>query len=393
MPLLDGARLVTPDGVLDPGWIELDGDRIVGLGPGAAPRAPDEQLDRALVVPGFVDLHVHGAAKAAYMSGDPEQANAVAALHRQHGTTTTMASLVTGTTAELEHAIGALAELVEDGRLAGIHLEGPYLSEARCGAHDPALLRDPEPASLQRLLDIGRGTVAMVTLAPEREHGLEAIRRVVDAGAISAVGHTDADYDTARAAIEAGVRVGTHLFNAMAPLHHRDPGPIAALLEDSRVAVELVCDGIHLHPATIRLAAQAAGPARVALVTDAMSATGVGDGDYTLGAQAVQVRDGVARLAAGGSIAGSTLTMDAAFAFAVRTGFDLPAAVAASSATPARLLGIDDEVGHLAVGLRADLVMFDRELRLQRVMHRGSWLHPPDPPDEVGSDNLLTRRE
>jgi N-acetylglucosamine-6-phosphate deacetylase len=214
----------------------------------------------------------------------------------------------------------------------------------------------------------------MVTLAAELEHAADAVATFAGEGVIAAIGHTDASYDEARAAIGAGATVATHLFNAMRPVHHREPGPIPALLEDERVTVELICDGVHLHPAIVRMAIAAAGVERVVLVTDAMEAAGVGDGDYVLGELAVRVVDGVARLVEGGAIAGSTLTMDRAFRFVVQAGVAVQDAVRMASATPARLLGLSDQVGELRAGLDADLVVLDETLALQAVMAKGLWV-------------------
>lgn len=374
MAMLARGRVVTPDGLIGDGWVQTDGRTITALGAGTPPRPADRDLQGAWVVPGFVDMHVHGGGGAAYPSGDQDEAVVAAALHRRHGTTTTMASLVTGEPDGLVRAVGALAELVDEGLLAGIHLEGPFLSPVRRGAHDPSLLAAPEPDLVDRLLDAGRGAVAMVTLAPELPHAPEAIRRITAAGAIAAVGHTDASYEETVVAIDAGATVATHLFNAMRPLHHRDPGPIAALLEDARVAVELICDGVHLHPAVVRTAVAAAGADRVVLVTDAMAAAGMGDGDYLLGGFDVRVTEGVARLVDGGAIAGSTLTMDRAFRFAVDAGVAVSDAVAMTSTMPARLLGREDQVGSLRPGLDADLVVLDDSFTPVAVMHKGAWL-------------------
>jgi N-acetylglucosamine-6-phosphate deacetylase len=368
--------MVTPDGVVA-GWLEVSDGRIAALGPGDPPRSADRDLGGQWLVPGFVDIHVHGGARASYMSGDPDEVASAADLHRRHGTTTTMASLVTGSEDVLVATVTSLADLVDNGLLAGIHLEGPFLAAARCGAHDPALLRDPEPALVERLLAAGRGAVRMVTLAAERPHAADAVTRITAAGALAAVGHTDATYDETRAAIDAGATVATHLFNAMRPLHHREPGPVPALLEDGRVAIELICDGVHLHPAVVRTAVAAAGADRVVLVTDAMAATGVGDGDYLLGALAVRVENGVARLVEGGAIAGSTLTMDRAFRFVVDAGVPVEDAVLMSSTNPARLLGMTEQVGSVAVGLDADLVVLDGHLARTAVMSKGSWLDAP----------------
>ena len=291
---LANGRLVTPDGIVD-GWLETAGGTITAVGPGEPPRPADRDVAGQWVVPGFVDIHVHGGAGADFTTGSSEQARRIVALHRRHGTTTMLASLVTADVETMAASIDALAGLVDEGELAGIHLEGPFLAPTRRGAHDAGLLRVPEPDVVDRLVSAGPTRVRMVTLAPEQPAAIDAVRRLVDLGVVVAVGHTDATYDQTRAAIDAGAAVGTHLFNAMRPVLHREPGPVPALLEDDRVTVELICDGVHLHPATIRWVLRTASARRVALVTDAMAAAGAGDGDYLLGHLTVRVRDGVAR--------------------------------------------------------------------------------------------------
>ncbi|GAA5071109.1 N-acetylglucosamine-6-phosphate deacetylase [Thermocatellispora tengchongensis] len=366
------ARIVTPEDVHD-GWLTIEDGRITHVGRGAAPGA-GLSLGGRYVVPGFVDQHNHGGAGASFPAGDPEEARRAVAFHLGHGTTTVVASLVTGPLEELARAASALADLCEEGVLAGVHFEGPYISAARCGAHDPALLRTPDRAEVAGLVKAARGHARMLTIAPELPGALDVVRDLVDAGVVAALGHSDATHDQTLAGIEAGGTVATHLYNAMPSLHHRDPGPIAALLQDERVTVELINDGVHVHPAMVRLAYSVAGAGRTALVTDAMAATGVGDGSYRLGNLAVEVKDGVARLAEGGSIAGSTLTMDVAFRRAVRLcGLSLPEAARAASLTPARLLGLDDRVGSVTTGKDADLVVLDEELTVTGVMKRGAW--------------------
>ncbi|WP_129668841.1 N-acetylglucosamine-6-phosphate deacetylase [Phytoactinopolyspora endophytica] len=373
MTLIAGATIVTPDGPVADGWLDVENGRIAALGSGPPPRPPDHPATGWLL-PGFVDIHCHGGGGATVVGGEPDKARAFAATHRRHGTTTLMASLVTGFPDELEHDVRALSELVDDGLLAGVHLEGPWISAERKGAHSAHKLAAPEPGTVDRLLKAGRGRIRMVTLAPELDHGLDAVRRIVDAGAIAAIGHTDGAYDVICDAVDAGATVATHLFNAMAPIHHRNPGPIVALMEDERVTVELILDGVHLHPAVAAHACRSTGPARVVLVTDAMAATDVGDGDYLLGDRQVRVADGVARLADGGSIAGSTLTMDAAFRFAVQqVGLSVQEAVHAASTRPAQLLGLGHRTGALVEGYDADLVLLDDDLTVQSVMSRGAW--------------------
>jgi N-acetylglucosamine-6-phosphate deacetylase len=309
--LITADTIATGRELLRPGWIDVQGAVVRAVGAGVPPRPADLALGAVTVVPGFVDIHVHGGGGGAFPADPPdiEAATATAVdLHRRHGTTTMIASLVTAQPADLMAQVTAMAELVRSGLVAGVHLEGPWLAAERCGAHELSALRDPDPAELDRVLAAGGGTIRMVTLAPERTGGLAAIRRIVDAGAVAAVGHTEATYAQARAAVDAGATVATHLFNAMRPVHHREPGPVLALMQDPRVTVELITDGVHLHPALYREVSRSVGPHRVALVTDAMAAAGMPDGAYRLGSLAVDVVDGVAKVAGTDTIAGSTAT-------------------------------------------------------------------------------------
>ncbi|MDT0305480.1 N-acetylglucosamine-6-phosphate deacetylase [Streptomyces sp. DSM 44917] len=375
--MLAGARVVRPGGVVDGGRVVVRDGRFAAE---AARDGGAATLDLAghWVLPGFVDLHVHGGGGASFSAGTPEEALRVIATHRRHGTTTMVASLVTGELGELAAQAGVLAELVQQGELAGLHFEGPFIAAARCGAHDRSLLREPDPAAVRKLLEAARGTARMMTLAPELPGGIEAVRLLREHGVLAAVGHTDATYEVTRRAIEAGAAVATHLFNAMPPLAHRSPGPIAALLEDERVAIELINDGTHLHPSVLRMAFRTAGAGRVALITDAMGAAGMGDGRYPLGPLTVEVADGVARLDGGGAIAGSTLTLDRALRRAVTVdGLPVTEAARALSGTPARLLGVDGRVGSIEEGKDADLVVLDADFVLRGVMRRGAWVVRP----------------
>jgi N-acetylglucosamine-6-phosphate deacetylase len=373
--ILAGAALVTPDEILPAGWVELDGSRIVALGAGAPPRSADVVLDGGYLSPGFIDIHSHGGGGASVVGADPVAVARFAEAHRRHGTTTIVASLVSAHYESLAHDVAVLAELTEQGVIAGTHLEGPWIAMEYKGAHDPRTLRDPDPDEVDRLIAIGRGTIRMVTLAPEYPHGLDAVRRFADAGAIAAIGHTNATYDQVRAAIDAGASCSTHLFNAMRPVNHREPGPIVALTEDARVTNELILDGVHVHPASAAFAARAA-EGRVVFVTDAMTAAAGEDGAYMLGDLAVQVVGGVARLVDGGAIAGSTLTLDAAVGFAVQqVGLSPFDAFTAVTVTPARMLGLADR-GRLVVGARADLCHMDAGFRLSGVWHGGTPVAP-----------------
>lgn len=373
--VLTGARVVLPTGTVENGRVIVEGTRIAGAAPADA-RVRD--LSGHWVVPGFVDIHNHGGGGASFTSGDTDDVLKGVRTHREHGTTTLVASTVTGEMDFLAHRAGFLSELVEQGDLAGIHFEGPFISPCRKGAHSEELLRDPDPAEVRKLIDAARGTAKMVTLATELPGGIDSVRLLAEHGVIAAIGHTDATYEQTVLAIDAGATVATHLFNAMPGLGHRAPGPIAALLEDERVTVELINDGTHLHPAALELAFHRAGAGRVAFITDAMDAAGFGDGRYQLGPLAVDVTDGVARLVEGDSIAGSTLTQDTAFRRAV-TVDRLPVGdvVQAISANPAKLLGMYDRVGSLEPGKDADLVVLDAQFALKGVMRRGEWVVEP----------------
>ncbi|MFF1721782.1 N-acetylglucosamine-6-phosphate deacetylase [Streptomyces sviceus] len=373
--VLSGAHVVLPTGTVKNGQVVIEGTRITSTAP---ENAQVIDVSGNWLVPGFVDLHNHGGGGASFTSGTIEDVLKGIATHRSHGTTTLVASTVTGDMDFLAQRAGLLSELAEQGDIAGIHFEGPFISPCRKGAHSEELLRHPDPAEVRKLIDAARGQARMLTLATELPGGIDSVRLLAEHGVIAAVGHTDATYEQTVEAIEAGATVATHLFNAMPPLGHRTPGPITALLEDERITVELIDDGTHLHPAALQLAFHHAGAARVALITDAMDAAGFGDGRYLLGPLEVEVSEGVARLVEGGSIAGSTLTLDRAFKRAVTIdGLPVEDVVAAISANPARLLGMSDRIGSLEPGKDADLVLLDHQFDLKGVMRRGEWVVAP----------------
>jgi N-acetylglucosamine-6-phosphate deacetylase len=353
-------RIVTPEAVID-GVLRLDGAVIAEITP--APLPPDAPF----LVPGFVDMHVHGGGGYTFTTGDAAAARGAAAFHLGHGTTTLVASLVSAPFEVMRAATEAYAPLVADGTICGVHYEGPYLSEACCGAQNPDHLRDPSADELSTLLK--SGIVAMMTIAPERPGALDAIRQLVAAGAVAAIGHTDATYEQAVAGIAAGATAGTHVFNGMRPPHHRAPGPSYALLGSPGVTCEFVADGVHLANGTLEFATRVTGR-RAALITDAIEATGMADGTYDLGGQPVSVEAGVARLVSTGAIAGSTLTMDAAFRRLVSIGVPIVEVAHAAATTPARTLGIQDR-GELAPGQRADIITLDADLRVTDVMRAG----------------------
>ncbi|MPV87796.1 amidohydrolase family protein [Georgenia ruanii] len=384
-------RVVTADRVLSDGAVVLAGPRIAWVGPveeaaaaghGTAVAATPAPTDGRYVLPGLVDLHCHGGGGASF----PDAEDAPAALgavveHRRHGTTTLVASLVTAAPDTLRARVGLLADLADAGEIDGIHLEGPFLSPARCGAQDPALMRAPDPALAGELLALGRGHVATMTLAPERpgNTGPDGVAaRLVAGAALPAWGHTDAGPEETRRALAesaellratAGARAArptvTHLFNGMRPLHHRDPGPIGEFLAAARrgaAVVELIGDGVHLAPAVVRAVYELVGRENAALVTDAMAAAGMPDGAYRLGSMEVTVAGGVARLSVDGTIAGGTAHLLDVVRTTVAGGVPLVDAVYMAASTPAAVLGRRD-VGALEAGRRADVVVTDADLR------------------------------
>jgi N-acetylglucosamine-6-phosphate deacetylase len=374
MTILAGARVVTPRRILNPGWVEVEHGRITYADEGFPAEGSSDVVDLSghWLLPGFIDLHMHGGGGADVTQGADDMAAAVA-FHRSHGTTTTLVSLmaqpVEAMCAQLEWA----AELSRAGEIAGVHLEGPFLSAARCGAQRPESLLMPDGPVLRKLLDAGQGCVRTMTIAPELPGALDLIADLVASNVVAAVGHTDATYAEATAGFAAGATLATHLFNAMRAFRHREPGGSIAAL-DAGVHVEMVNDGVHVHDSLIRLVGRSA-PRALAFITDAISATGVGDGEYTLGEQSVVVRDGAARLASSESLAGSTLTMDEAVRRAVLpVGLPIEVASGAASGNPARVLGLGDITGAVAAGQEADLVVLTDDLTVARVMRRGQWL-------------------
>lgn len=366
--LVRAAHVVDAGGSTADGWVLLDGATIGAVGSGTDVPTADEVVDLggATLVPGFVDLHGHGAGGAAYE--DPTF-DAALAVHRAHGTTRSVLSLVANPVPTITATLDRIRSVMAaDPLVVGVHLEGPFLSPDNKGAHNPAYLAPPTPADVDALLTAGDGIVRQVTIAPELPGALDATRRFVAAGVAVAVGHTVCSYDQARAAFDAGASILTHAFNAMPGLHHRAPGPIAAAVEDDRVTLELILDGVHVHPSVARVLL-AAAPHRVALITDAMAAAGAADGSYTLGSLDVTVTDGVAHVAGSDTIAGSTLTQDVALRLAViRAGMSLPDAVAALTSVPATAIGLGDILGRIAPGYVGDLVALSRGLHV-----RGVW--------------------
>ncbi len=341
-------------------WLEIAAGRIASINDGTVEN-PD-QIATGTLIPGFVDMHCHGGGGKYFSAQTPSEIEQAISTHRIHGTTTSLASLVSEPIADLKAQIQRLLPFVNNGDFAGIHLEGPYLSSARAGAHDPKLLRSPKISELQELLDIASGSIRMLTLAPELDGAIEAIRFLTANGVVVAIGHSNADYETGLRAIGAGASVITHLHNAMPKFADGEKTLLHASLGDSGLTLELILDGHHVNHQTVtRIFNEAKGS--IALITDAMSGAGRGDGSYAIGALAVTVKDGVARLDSDNSLAGSTLTMDTAFFNAhLEHKKTVVEAVRLTSTNPAKALGLNDR-GAIAVGNLAHLLEVNIERR------------------------------
>ena len=331
-------------------------------------------VPEAIVTPGLIDLHVHGASGHDVMEASADALQSISKALASHGTTAFLATTMSADDSSIEAVLRAFAahrHLLTNGAAAiGIHLEGPYLSQLRRGAQDAAFLKPTDVAAFLRFVEASNNTVRKVTVAPEVDPDFRLIRTAVALGIHVSLGHSDATDEQTRAAVDAGARQITHTFNAMSPLHQREPGLLGIALTDDRVYTEVIADGVHVHPTILKLLLQAKGVDRTVLVTDGSSATGMPDGKYRLGSKSILVRNGVCRDEAG-NLAGSTLTLDRA----VRNLLDcldvpLHEALIAASATPARCMGIENK-GVLQPGADADLVFFDRDLRVLQTMVAG----------------------
>ena len=401
-------RVVTPDHIIDDGAVVLSGAHIAWVGPAdQAARAgfadAVEQAQAApeggYLLPGLVDVHCHGGGGESFPNAETAEQAMVSVLeHRRFGTTSLVASCVTAAPEVLRARTRVLAGLCEDGELAGIHFEGPFVSVERCGAQDPTYIIDPDAALTRELIELGGGHVVTMTIAPEKpgitgDDGVNAA--LIEGGALPSFGHTDSEAAPVRAALadaaariaerlEAGKPVraprstATHLFNGMRPMHHRTPGPVPEFLAAAQrgdCVLEMIGDGVHLSPAIVLDMFETLGRDNVVLVTDAMAAAGMADGDYVLGSQPVTVAGGVARLTEGGAIAGGTAHLIDVVRTTWQGGVDLVDAVYAASVQGAQILG-DSSVGALQAGLWADVVVTDAELRPVTVLRRGKAVEP-----------------
>jgi N-acetylglucosamine-6-phosphate deacetylase len=383
--LVTGARVLTPGGEWPQGWIAVEGRRIAAMGQGQPPpeaAAGAELLaaDGLVALPGFIDLHVHGAVGVDVMDADSDGLRQMARFFAAHGVTAWLPSTMTASGPDTERAVEAIraaAGPVDGGAtILGAYLEGPYLNPVKAGAQDPAHIRPADRAEAARLLD--PGVARVVVLAPEVEENRWLIAEATARGVTVSAGHTDATYAQALRAVEDGVRHVTHAFNAMRPLGHREPGLLGAALVVPELRCELIADNVHVHPAVMRLLFAAKGPAGVVLVSDSLRATGLPEGAYTVGGRPVFAMDGAIRLA-DGTLAGSVLTLDRALHnLQAATGRPLAELWPAASRNAAQAIGVDDAKGTLEPGKDADLVLLDPALRVVVTVAEGAVVHGGD---------------
>jgi N-acetylglucosamine-6-phosphate deacetylase len=380
--------ILTPHEELRDSVILVEDRKITGLGPRDEVRVPPEAVHYAagdkIVVPGFVDIHIHGAGGHDVMEANARALDRVTATVARYGTTSILATTVTAPVEETCHSLQGIARYIRnherpgDGTRAaaeilGIHLEGPFISKARRGVHPPDAIARPSAEDLKKFREAATGLIKIVTIAPELPGALELIASAVAEGLVVAVGHTDADYEQTRAAFDAGARHAVHFFNAMRPFTHRDPGVIGAVLTEPEMTAEVIADGVHVAGPAIQVLIGAKGFHTVLLVSDGTSATGMPDGNYRLGTMDVTVKGGVCRNSEG-KLAGSTLTLDRALRYLVELGVPFIEAVRMATVLPARRIGVAGKKGIIAIGADADLVVLTQDLRVESVMTRGVGL-------------------
>lgn len=331
-----------------------------------------------LVLPGFIDIHVHGGMGQDFMDASPEVLDTITRFHASQGTTSILATTMTAPRVAIDHVLEQVHAYMEKGdmpgaQVVGVHLEGPFISPKWPGAQNPGHIVLPNVQWLEEWHAAYPGLIKQLTLAPEREGALEVIHWLRAHDITAAAGHTDATYEQIMEAVEAGLNHAVHTFNAMTPLHHRKPGTAGAVLGTPAICAEIIADGIHVHPAAVALLAQLKQQHNLILITDAMSAAGLGDGDYMLGDQPVKVINGVATLPEdSGTLAGSRLTMIEGFRFLIeKAGLSILRASEAASGNPARQLGLYEQTGSLEVGKQADVLVLDEDMGLKEIFVRG----------------------
>jgi N-acetylglucosamine-6-phosphate deacetylase len=381
---LFGAKVVAGGRVLDPGYVTVSDDRIVDVGHGR-PRdlggGPHLDLDGSWLLPGYIDLHVHGGGGGSFTGSDQDEHLTATRFHSQHGTTSLLATTVSSSREHLRRAVTALRETMrgqtQGSRILGINLEGPYISQECRGAQDPAGIRDPDIEEFSDLLTAGDGAVRVVTLAPERPGARSLAAAAREAGVVVSLGHAAATYEDVLSAVAGGATLVTHMFNGMHQLHQRVPGLVGAALVSPELSCELVADGMHVHPAVVRMLIAAKGVDRVLLITDAINAAGLPDGNHVLGdGVTITVMSGRVTVQGTQTLAGSTLTMEQAVKNVVAFA-DLSVVKASqlASTNAARLLGRSDTTGEIRSGHLADLVVLNSELDVCATLVGGNWAY------------------
>jgi N-acetylglucosamine-6-phosphate deacetylase len=374
---------------MEDGWIRLEEGLVKAVGKsgsGAASQDPmaisdhehAEVIDgrNGWVLPGFIDVHVHGGYGHDFMEADKAGLDAITRFHALNGTSVMLATTVTAPKPDIDRVLERVHEYQKSdmpyAQLIGVHLEGPFISAKWPGAQNPQHIVPPQMDWLEEWIQRYPGLIRLQTLAPESEGALAYIEALAREGIVAALGHTDATYGQVQLAVQHGLSHAVHTFNAMRGLHHREPGTVGAVMSNPAIMAEVIADGHHVHPVGISLLAQLKGPDNLLLITDAISAAGLGNGDYRLGGLDVVVNDGVARLKEGDSLAGSTLTMIDAFRYAVlKAGISVEHASRMASGNPARRLGIDQVTGALQPGKQADVLLLNGQLELERVWIQG----------------------
>lgn len=375
--IIDNVRIAQDDRIISAGSVRIDPRGFIekvqeNLAGDAVPGYRRIDGKGGLLIPGMIDVHIHGASGLDMMDGTEESIQEVSRTCAATGCTSFLVTSVTSTLEDLFRMISRVKQVIgrEAGaKIAGIHLEGPYLNPKRKGMQNEKFLRHPDVEEMKSIFREAEGLIKMVTIAPELPGGMELLQFLKQQEVVVAVAHSDATYEEAKAAFSAGASHVTHCFNGMRPIHHRDPGLVVAAFEEGHVSLQAIVDGVHLHPAIVRLMHSIKGPEGMVLITDALQAMGMGDGVYTFGGHQVTVHEGTARLS-DGTLASSTVTMNEALRHTVETGIPLTDAVRMASGSPARILGMDRK-GVIAEGYEADLVLLDSEYNVLWTMIGG----------------------
>lgn len=380
--IITDVKVVLPDAIIQDGWLFIRDGIIAAYGTSTEPYLElGEGVQKisgngGYALPGFIDIHVHGGAGGDFMTASEEELDAITRFHMENGTTAMLATTVTASRNELTEVLERIVKYKEKpmsyAQILGVHLEGPFVNTKWKGAQNEAYMTPPQSEWLSHWVEEFPEVIKLQTLAPELDGAPSYIALLKQYGIVAACGHTDALYEEIEHAVDQGLCHAVHTFNAMRPLHHREPGTVGAVMLNPGITAEIIADGEHVHPAAIKLLLQAKGKDSVILVTDAISAAGMPDGDYKLGSLPVIVEQGTARLKDGGSLAGSTLTMIKGFHYLIdKVGVSISEASRIASLNPARVLGIHSQYGSLELGKRADILLLDSQLNLNSVLIDG----------------------